>query len=656
MIVKFFRHGTGGGNAVFDYLLGEKGDRPDAEVLRGDVLTQKRLIDSLDFKRQYTSGCLSFEEGPDILSPDQKNEIMDSFEAAITAGMDNRVSFTWIEHRDKGRLELNFVIANVDLEHGRLFQPYIHCHDETRINTWKDIQNIKYELTDPNDPLKKRLMGQRDFLPKSIKEARETITEGITTLISEGHIKNRHDIINTLKEAGFEIARQTSTYISIKNPNGKNNIRLTGAIYERSFRVSEELQRELEEKSRDYRDRVSERLEDAQRLFHDKLEAKRSYHESRHDKPKRSAKAANKQHHSVSEISQRPDPKVPSADYSAPSRPHSAERHTSKGSDQTVSGLSDRNRSDDQRPAGKNSQINQRSYAGYRGTFDIRPKRPARTNPNDDLNPQSTSQKRLRNAPRSSPNLHFQQVLDIPWHLLHSSFRYIHPWPYGCPPNKINDHAKTTVRTNQPRHEREPRHHHAPRPNHQPAREDDSRPKRHDSGIKGLINQFGQHSKSRDSKIAEAVITAGRYLQTKQRSTAELTQSADGLSKAAARLAQGATSTGDLSERLQSKSAAIIKSDRALNRAADGIGRDIEAVSQRIADKQPVNERYQRLRGQIDNHIQSNQDLAGRNIQSAAELRRAAEHIEQVNKNLEIEREKRLAAERSRDTGFSFGM
>lgn len=649
MIVKFFRHGTGGGNAVFDYLLGEKGDRPDVEVLRGDVLTQKRLIDSLDFKRQYTSGCLSFEEGADILSADQKNEIMDSFEAAITAGMDNRVSFTWVEHRDKGRLELNFVIANVDLEHGRLFQPYIHCHDETRINAWKDIQNIKYELTDPNDPLKKRLMGQRDFLPKSIKEARETITEGITTLISEGHIKNRHDIINTLKEAGFEIARQTSTYISIKNPNGKNNIRLTGAIYERSFRVSEELQRELEEKSRDYRDRVSERLEDAQRLFHDKLEAKRSYHESRHDKPRRSAKAADKHHQSISEISQRPDPKVPSGDYSA-------ECHTSKGSDQTVSGLSDRNRSDDQRPTGKNSQINQRSYAGYRGTIDIRPKRPARTNPNDDLNPQSTSQKRLRSAPRTSPSLHFQQVLDVSWPLLHSSFSYIHPWLYSRSPNKINHHAKTTVRTDQPRHEREPRHHQPPRPNHRPASADDSRPKRYDSGIKELVDQLGQHSKSRDSEIAEAVRIVRRYLQTKQRATDELTQSAVGTSKTAARLAQGTTSIRSISEELQSTSTAIAKSDRALSKAADGTVKRIEAVSQRIADKQPFNQRYERLRGQINDHIQSNQNIAGQNIQSAAELRRAAEHIEQINKNLEIEREKRLAAERSRDTGFSFGM
>lgn len=210
MIVKFFRHGTGGGSAVFDYLLGKDGDRPDAEILRGDVDQQKLLIDSLEFKRQYTSGCLSFEEAPDHLTIKQKNEIMDGFEQTITAGLTaDRISFSWVEHRDKGRLELNFVIANVDLEHGRLFQPYIHSQDKTRVNAWKGLQNIKYDLSDPNDPARKRLMAQRDNLPRATKEAREAITEGLKNLVAEGLITNRNDVIETLQDAGFEIARQT---------------------------------------------------------------------------------------------------------------------------------------------------------------------------------------------------------------------------------------------------------------------------------------------------------------------------------------------------------------------------------------------------------------------------------------------------------------
>lgn len=290
MIVKFFRHGTGGGSAVFDYLLGKDGDRPDAEILRGDVEQQKLLIDSLEFKRQYTSGCLSFEEAPDHLTSKQKNEIMDGFEQTITAGLTaDRVSFVWVEHRDKGRLELNFVIANVDLEHGRLFQPYIHSQDKTRVNAWKDLQNINYDLSDPNDPARKRLMAQRDNLPRATKEARETITEGLKNLVAEGLITSRSDVIETLQDAGFEIARQTDKAVSIKNPSGGRNIRLTGGLYERDFRFSQEVQAEVKRDSESYRNHVRRRFNEATHVLHKELERKREYHQTRHGEPRREA-------------------------------------------------------------------------------------------------------------------------------------------------------------------------------------------------------------------------------------------------------------------------------------------------------------------------------------------------------------------------------
>ena len=113
MIVKFFKHGTGKSAGVFDYLLKDKnqpdGVRLEADVLKGDVEIQKMLIDSLPFKNKYTSGCLSFEEAPDQVSDEQKEKLMKSFEETISVGLEDRTSWVWIEHRDKGRLELNFV-------------------------------------------------------------------------------------------------------------------------------------------------------------------------------------------------------------------------------------------------------------------------------------------------------------------------------------------------------------------------------------------------------------------------------------------------------------------------------------------------------------------------------------------------------------------
>ena len=296
MIVKFFTRGTGGSKGVFDYLLNDKeqpdGKRLGAEVLRGDIDNQALLIDSLDFKQKYTSGCLSFTETADEVTQAQKNALMDGFEQTIRAGLDvDRVAVSWIEHRDKGRLELNFVFANVDLEHGRAFQPYVHNVDKRRVNAWKDMQNIEHGFTDPNDPANKRLMAQRDNLPREIKDARQAITDGLQALVIEGVITNRTDVIQTLTSSGFEVARETDKAISIKNPAGKRNIRLTGGLYERDFNFSSEIQNTVTAASEDYRARSTERYDAAKQLYDSEIARKRDYHQARHDKPRHQQRA-----------------------------------------------------------------------------------------------------------------------------------------------------------------------------------------------------------------------------------------------------------------------------------------------------------------------------------------------------------------------------
>ena len=325
MIVKFFTRGTGGSKGVFDYLLNDKeqpdGKRLDAEVLRGDIDNQSLLIDSLDFKQKYTSGCLSFTETADEVTTAQKNALMDGFEETIRAGLDvDRVSVSWIEHRDKGRLELNFVFANVDLEHGRAFQPYVHSVDKRRVNAWKDMQNIEHGFTDPSDPVNKRLMAQRDNLPRDIKDTRQAITDGLKALVVEGVITNRDDVIQALTDGGFEIARETAKAISIKNPTGKRNIRLTGGLYERDFKFSPEVQNTVERTGEDYRARSTERYDEAKRLYDSEIARKRDYHQARHGKPRYQqravardvSQASNRYEYSTANLfKQRPSPYHP---------------------------------------------------------------------------------------------------------------------------------------------------------------------------------------------------------------------------------------------------------------------------------------------------------------------------------------------------------
>lgn len=132
MIVKFFKFGKGNSKSCIDYLLGADRDREHAKVLSGDVELTSAIIDSSRFTKKYTSGCLSFAEAD--LSDEAKLKIMADFEKTLFPGMKpDQYNILWIEHKDKGRLELNFVIPNVELSTGKRLQPFYAPADLKRL-------------------------------------------------------------------------------------------------------------------------------------------------------------------------------------------------------------------------------------------------------------------------------------------------------------------------------------------------------------------------------------------------------------------------------------------------------------------------------------------------------------------------------------------
>lgn len=280
MIVKFLGNkGGGSAGATIDYLLGKDRDRPGAVLLSGDPELTQRLADNLDFQNRYTVGVLSFEELE--IEAHQKEKIMQSFEETLLAGLErDQYDITWIEHTDKGRLELNFVIPNVELSTGKRLQPYFDQADRPLVENWKQVTNFEHGLTDPYAPEKaqaiKTLNSQN--LPQSVKEIKDQIGTAIAEQISNGNIRNRQDVVETLKGAGFEIARETDRSISIKNPDGKRNIRLEGVIYEnRQFdkQFAEEHSRAGQDYQRTSRERYETALGKLQRLTESKQQGNR---------------------------------------------------------------------------------------------------------------------------------------------------------------------------------------------------------------------------------------------------------------------------------------------------------------------------------------------------------------------------------------------
>lgn len=295
MLVKFFNRGRGGSAGVMDYMLGRKRDREGATVLRGNPDQTADLIDSLTFSKRYTSGCLSFEET--ALKPDTKAAIMDSFEQAIFAGLDrDQYDVTWIEHTDKnGRIELNFVIPNVELLTGRRLQPYYDPADRTRINAWQNWVNAHFNFADPHDPARRRALSTPADLPKPKQEAAQFITNGLTALIAQGIVKDRQSVIQSLTEAGFNVTRETRQSISVTLPGEAKPLRLSGWIYERDFKASRAVPEELTAAHEAYSRDRTQRADAARDLYKETHRAKQNYNRDRYERSRQSDTASIKQ-------------------------------------------------------------------------------------------------------------------------------------------------------------------------------------------------------------------------------------------------------------------------------------------------------------------------------------------------------------------------
>ncbi len=296
MLVKFWgiNQGGGDGDGSVNYLLNERVKQGTAKVLKGDANLTKSLLLSLIQKHKACVGCLSFEE-PNI-DENLKHELIESFEnALLTESMQNRYNILWVEHTDKGRLELNFVIPRIDLITQKAFTPYYHSADITRIDIWKDYINLKHVFTNPKDLEKQHNMQFHNTKTPQGKELLETY-EKLDKLIQEnlGKLFNsREDIINFLKDNQCEVTRQGKDYISVKLPNEPKTKRLKGFYYHEKFRsitdIREQIrkarQRESQrERSNSYttNNNHAELLRELENKLHERIEHKQRYYERLH--------------------------------------------------------------------------------------------------------------------------------------------------------------------------------------------------------------------------------------------------------------------------------------------------------------------------------------------------------------------------------------
>ena len=248
MVVKFFGNKKGGSTASIDYLLNERKSKGTARLLQGDEQLTRDIINSLNFKQKTTVGCLSFEEKS--INEDLKYKLMADFENMLLPNMQDRYNILWVEHIDKGRLELNFVIPKIDLESQKSLNPYYHKADLKRVELWQDLTNLENSFTNPKDPSKARTLETNNKEIHLSKDY-ETLDKTLHELVNAGALESRADIIELLQKNQIEVTRTGADYLAIKLPESKKAKRFKGEIYNEQFTSTGELDKVSERKKRE---------------------------------------------------------------------------------------------------------------------------------------------------------------------------------------------------------------------------------------------------------------------------------------------------------------------------------------------------------------------------------------------------------------------
>jgi hypothetical protein len=280
------------------YVMGDKGNKgeertPRPALLSGDPKLTQRLINSLDFAHKQTTGVLSFEE---TISPDLEKKIMGRFEEAAFAGLDkDQYNILWVRHAHTGRTELHFVVPRMELSTGKslnIAPPT--SSSRTLFETFKHVINAEYGLSSPQDPARARSLSIPGHWRKieaqnkrlgleAPPQPRELLHQLLEAQVVNGLIESRDDVIDLLKEQGFEIHRKGKDYLSIRGEvTGAKSWRMKGVIYSELFQKDGGIREELKSAESRSRETVG-RLHGALTEKLERLATKRSeYNQTRY--------------------------------------------------------------------------------------------------------------------------------------------------------------------------------------------------------------------------------------------------------------------------------------------------------------------------------------------------------------------------------------
>lgn len=239
MIIKVFKNvGKGPSRGPINYLLGNDKngkERNPAPVVLNDLRTTEGskdavafLIDNNHRQQKYTSGVISFrdDEKP---SPKQIQELLKDFRKTFLPGLDeNRAPVLWVLHRDKGNVELHFLVAKQDSKTQKALNIAPPGSGSQRL--FEDFQKIQNDKMGFKQVVPNLLKAQFDVFEKQTRKAK--ISDHLIKKVKNNELATYSDLLRHLEQdLKIKITRRGKDFISVKMPGKEKAVRLKGPAF-----------------------------------------------------------------------------------------------------------------------------------------------------------------------------------------------------------------------------------------------------------------------------------------------------------------------------------------------------------------------------------------------------------------------------------------
>ncbi|CDU08800.1 hypothetical protein [Vibrio coralliirubri] len=216
---------------------------PPPEPINGNRIVVDYAIANNPHKHKYVSGVISHASNDTaklIANTNIEAEWRELFEDLCFAGLPkNERLIDWVRHTHQPIIENHYLIPRIHLRTGKSFNPAYPGH-ERDFNLLRDYLNLKHDLADPNDPLRKRLTQPSHRNDKTLQIVKQ-LNAIVKTFIQREKIRNRRGVVALLnrdevkKAFGINNVETSLNFVRIHIDGREKAIRLKGFAFTEQF-------------------------------------------------------------------------------------------------------------------------------------------------------------------------------------------------------------------------------------------------------------------------------------------------------------------------------------------------------------------------------------------------------------------------------------